>query len=215
MLKVRQFAFNPFGENTYVVYDADTRDAIVVDPGMTSAREHAHFDDFVAREHLKINQIVNTHLHLDHCFGNNYVRDKYGVKTAAHIGDAQLGQMLGSQMQAFGVGADDQRSVDIDVPLHQGDTIAVGNSTLEVLEVPGHSQGSIVLYSREGNFAIVGDVLFRGSIGRTDLPGGDHATLIRGIKEKLLTLPDSTLILPGHDASTTIANERHHNPYLQ
>ncbi|MBD5163832.1 MAG: MBL fold metallo-hydrolase [Bacteroidales bacterium] len=215
MLKIKQFAFNPFQVSSFVVYDPESLDAIVVDPGMTSSAEERKLDDFIEQNHLKVQQVVNTHMHLDHCFGDNYVRDKYGVKVAAHLDDADLGQNIGTQAAEFGIhlsGPAD--AVTIDVPLTEGDVIKVGNNDLQVLHVPGHSRGSIVLYSPEGHFAIVGDVLFQGSIGRTDLPGGNQQTLINGIRTKLLTLPDETLVLPGHGPMTTIGREKATNPYL-
>ena len=215
MLKIKQFAFNPFGVSTFIVYDSDTRDALVVDPGMVSERERRFFDDFVSQQQLKIEQVVNTHLHLDHCFGDNYVRDKYGVKVAANILDAPLAENLQRQAAQFGMVLDKDETVEVDVPLNEGDVISVGNYKIDVLQVPGHSQGSIILYCKEANVAIVGDVLFRGSIGRTDLPGGNHQQLIDGIKAKLLKLPDDTMILPGHGPATTIKSKKAANPYLK
>lgn len=216
MLKIKQFSFNPFQVSTFVVYDPDSLDAIVVDPGMTSAAEEHKLDEFIERNNLKIQQIVNTHLHLDHCFGDNYVRDKYGVKVAAHLDDADLGQNIGTQAAEFGLHLDGPSdAVSVDVVLADGDIIKVGDNQLQVLHVPGHSRGSIVLYSPEGHFAIVGDVLFQGSIGRTDLPGGEYRTLLNGIHTKLLPLPDDTLVLPGHGPMTTIGREKATNPYIR
>lgn len=216
MLKIKQFAFNPFGESTYVVFDDSSREALVVDPGMTSPAEFSLFDNFIKDNNLKIIQIVNTHLHLDHCFGNNYVRDKYGVKTAAHIADAPLGANIGMQARSFGMMLPDGTdTVEIDVPLKEGDTLAVGAYTFSVIHLPGHTPGGIALYCPEAKLAIVGDSIFRGSIGRTDLPGGDTATLISSLKNKILTLPDDTTLLPGHDSFTTVADEKKHNPYLR
>lgn len=214
MLEIKQFAFGPFGVNTYIVYDPDTLQAIAVDPGMTNPGEQRLFDNFIADHRLTLTQIVNTHLHLDHCFGDNYVRDRYGVQVKAHPADAPLGEAIAQQCAMFGVSGPDARPVVIDVPLSNGDTITIGRYTLSVIHVPGHSLGGIALYCKECNFVIVGDSLFRGSIGRTDLPGGDHATLIHAVKDKLMTLPASTLVLPGHDMSTTISRELRSNPYL-
>lgn len=216
MLKIKQFAFNPFQVSTFVVYDPDSLDAIVVDPGMTSAAENKRLDSFIAENKLKVQQVVNTHLHLDHCFGDNYVRDKYGVKVAANVEDAPLGSSIATQASSFGIHLDGpSEAVVIDVPLKEGDVVKVGNNDLQVLHVPGHSKGSIVLYSPQGKFAIVGDVLFQGSIGRTDLPGGDHATLVNGIRKKLFSLPDETLVLPGHGPMTSIGAEKASNPYVR
>ncbi len=216
MLKIKQFAFNPFGENTYILLDTDSKEALVVDPGMASPAECALFDDFISSNGLKLTQIINTHLHLDHCFGDNYVRDKYGVKVAANEADAVLGSSVGMQARQFGMvppeGAD---SVSIDVPLKEGDEVKLGAYTLYVIELAGHSPGGIVLYCPAGGFAFVGDSIFYGSIGRTDLPGGDHATLISNLRNKVLTLPDETQLLPGHDRITTVGREKEHNMFVK
>lgn len=216
MLQIKQFSFNPFGVSTFVVYDPDTLDALVIDPGMVTDRERALFDNYIESHQLKVQQVVNTHMHLDHCFGDNYVRDKYGVKVAASVLDAQLGRSIGRQAADFGIALDGvPGGVEIDVPLAEGDIITVGNYRLSVLHVPGHSPGSLVLYCPEAAVAIVGDVLFRGSVGRTDLPGGDQRLLIDGIRAKLLPLPGDTLVLPGHGPATTIGAEKAANPYLK
>lgn len=215
MLEIKQFAFGPFGVNTYIVYDPETLEAIAVDPGMVNPGEYRLFDDFILSHGLKLTQVVNTHLHLDHCFGDNYVRDKYGVPVKAHPADAPLGEALKNQCAMFGLCGPDDSPVKIDIPLHDGDSVCVGTYPLKVIHVPGHSPGGIALYSGECNFAIVGDSLFRGSIGRTDLPGGDYSTLVNAVADRLMPLPDSTLVLTGHDMSTTIGKERQSNPYIR
>lgn len=214
MLTVKKFEFNPFGECTYVVHDSATHRAVVVDPGMVDAAERAAFDAYLADNDLILTAIVNTHLHLDHCFGANYVRERYGgVPLRAHAADAPLGMAMAEQLRRFGLppifGA-----VTIDEPLADGDVVAVGSEQLHVLHVPGHSPGGIALYSAADGFVLTGDSLFCGSIGRTDLQGGDYATLVRSVTDKLLTLPDATAVLPGHGPATTIATERRSNPYL-
>ncbi len=213
MLRISQFVFNMFGVNTYIVWDEDSRDAVVVDPGMTDAREERALDGFIDKNNLKIAQIVNTHMHLDHCFGDNYVRDRYGVKVAANIGDAPLGADLGTQIRRFG-GRGDLEGVSIDVELRDGDTIRVGSDLLKVIETPGHSRGGICLYCKDGKFLIAGDTLFRGGVGRTDLEGGDARQLSASIRNKLFALPDDTAVLPGHDRFTTIGDEKRSNPYV-
>lgn len=213
MLSIKQFIFNPFGESTYVVSDGDSREAIVVDPGMTDVAERERFDCYVADNGLKLTGVVNTHMHLDHCFGANYVKDRYGVPVRAHKADAPLGLALAEQGRRFGLGGLGD-AVVIDAPLADGDRIALGKDFLEVIHVPGHSPGGIALYSPTGKFVIAGDSLFQGSIGRTDLEGGDHATLVRSVTERLLSLPDDTLVLPGHGPATTIGDERRSNPFL-
>lgn len=215
MLQIKQFSFNPFGVSTFVVYDPDTLDALVVDPGMVTDRERALFDNFVASHRLKIGQIVNTHMHLDHCFGDNYVKSRYGVPVKANSEDAFLGTKLAEQSRRFGMLVPGtEKGVEIDVDLKEGETVKVGKHELKVLQVPGHSPGSIALYSPEYHFLIGGDVLFKGSIGRTDLEQGNMSTLINSIRNKILTLPEETQVLPGHDAITTVADEKRYNPYF-
>lgn len=214
-MNIKRFTFNPFGVSTYVVWDPATGDGIVVDPGMSNSGEDAMFDKFVASNKIHIDQIVNTHLHLDHCWGNNYVTEQYGVKTAASVDDAFLGERAAQQAMMFGIGGGDFKPVTIDVALHDGDEIHVGNGVLEVLAVPGHSPGSLALYDAADGWVIVGDALFAGAIGRTDLPGGDYRTLEASIRRKLYTLPDSTVVYPGHEATTTIGREKASNPYVR
>lgn len=214
MLKIKQFVFNPFGESTYIVSDEATGEAIVVDPGMITDDECERLDSYIADNKLTVTGVVNTHLHLDHCFGANYVRDRYGVPVKAHAADAPLGASLALQARRFGIVTDDQ-SVEIDAPLADGDTISLGDDRLEVLHTPGHSPGGICLYSPTGRFVIAGDTLFRGSVGRTDLEGGDFAQLGDSVRSKLLTLPDDTLVLPGHGPATTIGDEKRSNPFIR
>lgn len=213
MLKVKQFVFNMFGENTYVVSDSDTGEAAVIDPGMFTDSECKEFDDYISRSNLTVVEIVNTHLHLDHCFGDNYVRDKYGVKVAANVEDAPLGANLASQISRFGVRGDFPE-VSIDVDLKDGDIVKIGSGELHVITTPGHSPGGICLYCPQGGFLLSGDTLFRSGIGRTDLEGGNGRQLLSSIREKLFKLPDDTKVLPGHDRFTTIGEEKRSNPYV-
>lgn len=214
MLQIKQLVFNPFDENTYILIDADTNKAAVVDPGMYNEREQKEFDDFVAQSGITIDIIINTHLHLDHSFSINHVREKYGVKLAANVGDAALGRAIKEQGARFGFVKRNDAPVEIDIPLHDGDEITLGNTTLQVLHVPGHSQGGIAIYSVADKVVLSGDSLFCGSIGRTDLTGGNEMQLISSINSKLITLPDDTIVLPGHGPHTSIASEKAHNPYI-
>lgn len=214
MLKVKQFIFNPFGESTFVVSDDVSGQAIVVDPGMTHPDEERQLDEYISDNNLHLTGVVNTHMHLDHCFGDNYVRDKYGVSVSAHPADAFLGETLAEQAARFGM-RDRRDGVAIDVPLKDGDKIRLGDETLEVIHVPGHSPGGIALYSPTSRFVLAGDSLFAGSIGRTDLPGGDFDTLVGSVRSRLLTLPDDTLVLPGHGEPTTIGREKAGNMFLR
>lgn len=215
MLKIKLFAFNDFGVNTMVVYDSDSRDAMVVDPGMQTPAEFKLFDDFIAREKLNVQQVVNTHLHLDHCIGINHVRKHYGATAKAHTADLPIGRMLRQSAMQFGFTIpQDADPVEIDVTLEDGDTIAVGHYTFTVLHMPGHSPGGIALYCASENVAIVGDSIFKTSIGRTDLPGGNHRQLIEALHDKILTLPPHTTLVPGHGPTTTVDFESKNNPFL-
>lgn len=214
MIKVKQFEFNLFGVNTYVLWDADTLQAAVVDPGMSDPDECRTLSDFIELQRLQVVMLVNTHLHIDHTLGNDYVKERYDVGLTAHPADAPLGAGRAEQARMFRLAGAPLTPVTIDVPVKQGDKLYLGQSSLEVLEVPGHSPGSIALYSEADGFVITGDALFRGSIGRTDLPGGDHATLVGAITSRLLSLPGTTMVYPGHGPVTTIATEARSNPYL-
>lgn len=212
MLDIKRLEVNPFGENTYLLIDSATKKAAVVDPGMMNASEERLFDKAVADSGAKLTQIINTHMHLDHCFGANYVKQAYGVPLKAHPGDANMGLDIAGQMAKFGMRGG--KPVSIDVELADGDVISIGDSRLQVIHVPGHSEGGIALYYKEGNIVLTGDSLFHGSVGRTDLLGGNHAQLIDSIRRKLLPLPADTLALPGHGGPTTIGRESTSNPYL-
>ena len=215
MLKIHRFIFNPFEENTYVLVDSQNKSAVVIDPGMWNNREREAFDRFINDNGINITQIINTHMHLDHCFGDNYVRDRYGVKIGASAGDAYLGKGISEQARRFGLsGMFPSDGVTADVYLEDGDTVKVGDSSLKVIAVPGHSPGGLALYCAEQGFVLTGDSLFEGSIGRTDLDGGDHAALVRSIRERLLSLPGDTDVFPGHGPQTTIKAEVLTNPYI-
>ena len=212
MFRIIHLAVNPFEENVLILVDEDTKDAIVIDPGMLYPEELQKFDEIIREEGLHLTQIVNTHQHLDHIFGANAVKDKYGIPLAASPSDDTFGQSVATHAARFGIKAG-AKPVVRDIALADGDTITVGKSTLHVLAVPGHTPGGLAFYCPEQKFIITGDSLFRGSIGRTDL-GGDQATLVSSIRSKLLTLPDDTTVIPGHGPTTPIGAEKRHNPYI-
>ena len=213
MLKVARFGFQLFGINTYVVYDPEAKEAAIIDPGMSQAEEFKALERFIGREDLKVTHLINTHLHIDHAIADNWVKMKYDVPLEGHPADAPLGERMKQQAQMFGLRAEEV-AVEIDRPLKEGDTVKIGRGELKVLHVPGHSPGSICLYDEADDFVIVGDTLFEGSIGRTDLMGGNHRQLVDAIKNKLLTLPKETMVLSGHGDKTTIGREWESNPYL-
>lgn len=213
-MKVKQFEFNMLPVNTYVVWDEHTREAAIIDAGCYTPEECETLKQFIAGEELKVKYLLNTHLHFDHIFGNRFVYEQYGLKTCAHPADEEWLVEAPKRTHMFGLefpGA----PAPIGTYLAEGDELALGRYTLKCLHVPGHSPGSIVFYSPEARCLFAGDVLFQGSIGRSDLPGGDIRTLIDGIREKLLTLPDATLVYPGHGDATTIGYEKQYNFYLK
>jgi len=212
MLKIKQFVFSDFGVNTYLLIDEDTCQAAVVDPAMCGGEEQSRFDAYVSDNDINITQVINTHLHLDHCFGMDYVKDTYGAPLKAHSAEAVVAALMQQQYDMFGIRRPAPK-VAIDVELKDGDTVDIGNSRVSVLHLPGHSPGGIALYCKEENVALVGDSLFRRSIGRTDLYGSSER-LIDSIRHKLFALPDHTLVLPGHGPATTIGEEKTENPFV-
>lgn len=213
-MEIKSWEFNPFGERTYIIYDEASREAAIVDPGMMAQHEFDAVDAFVKSNSLKIKYLINTHLHVDHLLGDEYVENAYDVELSAHPADAFLAERARIQAQQFHLRCQVAESIAIGHELTDGQVLHLGQSPIEVISVPGHSPGSIALYSPQGKFVITGDALFCGSIGRTDLPGGDYATLIRSITTRLLTLPDDTIVYPGHGPRTTIAVEKQQNPYI-
>lgn len=214
MLKIAKFTFYMFGINTYVVYDPVSHEAAVIDPGMSRQEEFDAMEKFIVRENLKVTHLINTHLHVDHAIADGWVSEKYGVPVEAHGDDATLGAIIPQQAQRFGI-REGARRVEIGHQLKEGDVIKIGSGELKVLHVPGHSPGSIALYDKSDRFVIVGDTLFEGSIGRTDLMGGSHSQLVDAINKKLMSLPEDVVVFPGHGDSTTIGRERQMNPYLR
>jgi hydroxyacylglutathione hydrolase len=211
MISIKPFVFNAFQVNTLILHD-ETNECIVIDAACYTQQEKQSLSRYIEENNLKPVKLVNTHCHIDHILGNNYLADRYNLKLEAHEADKFLvdeGPVHGTM---FGFELDE--ATPISTFLADGDKITFGNSTLEVIHVPGHSPGGIALYSREDQFVITGDVLFCGSIGRTDLPGGDYDVIMESLTQKLLTLPPDTTVLPGHGPSTTIASEIATNPFI-
>ena len=212
-MKIQRFELSFFGVNTYIVWDPATSEAAIIDPGMSQQQEVDEIDSFIEENSLKVKHLINTHLHIDHVFGNKYITERYGVQPEAHPDDAPLGRNVGGQAMMFGMRIN-PGNVEIAHPLHQGDKVMLGNESLEVIHVPGHSPGGICLYDAKDGFVITGDAIFRESIGRTDLPGGNHAQLIGAIRRGILSLPPQTVIYPGHGPSSTVEHELRANPFL-
>lgn len=213
-MKVAIFQFRLFGINSYVVYDPATLECAVIDPGMSSPQEEDAIVGFIEKNNLKVTSVINTHLHLDHAAGNGFLKARYGVPVKAHKGDLFLGERMQEQARMFGL-TEDFSGAGVTEYLEDGDVVEIGEGRLQVIAVPGHSAGSIAFYDAKDGFVLVGDALFQGSIGRTDLPGGDYGTLLGSIRNRLMTLPDSTVVYSGHGPSTTIGAEKRSNPYLR
>lgn len=213
-MKVAVFQLMLFQVNCYVVYDPDKKEAVIIDPGIIDNREVEAIDTFLKKNSLKVVGIINTHLHIDHVIANQGLAEKYGVPVMAHEDDKDLGARLNEQAQMFGIPFKTQNA-GVDHFLKDGDDITVGSGILKVIHLPGHSPGGIALYDKEDKFLISGDSLFYGSIGRTDLPGGNLAKLLESIKKKLYTLPDDVVVYPGHGPSTTILKEKQHNQFVR
>ncbi|MCH5238720.1 MAG: MBL fold metallo-hydrolase [Muribaculaceae bacterium] len=212
-MQVAIFQFSLFGINTYVVFDPASKECAIIDPGMSNSEEEKAIENFIAEKGLTLTRIINTHLHIDHVAGIPFLRKKYGVPILAHEGDKFLGEGIKEQAEMFGLRLN-IGEIEISEYIKAGDKIKIGDGELEVISVPGHSKGSIALYDRSAGFLITGDALFRGSIGRTDLPGGNYQELLSSIGKEILTLPDNTVILPGHGPASTIGEERAFNPFL-
>lgn len=212
MITIQQFTFNPFQENTYVLSD-DTKECVIIDPGCSQTAEQEQLSAYITNNNLKPVRLLNTHCHIDHICGNAYVAKQYNLPLEANQGDAFLIEALPDISKMYGFPAEE--SPEIGRIINEDDSVTFGNSTLEAIHVPGHSPGSIVFYNKEQGFMVVGDVLFQGSIGRSDLPGGNHEQLIQNIQSKLLTKADETVVYSGHGAPTTIGNEKANNPFLK
>ena len=211
-MTIKTFIFNPFQENTYLVYD-ETTEAVIIDAGCLFDVENQQLKCFIEENNLTLKHVLNTHLHLDHQFGNKFLFDTYGIAPEAGIADEFLIKNFAQQAKMFGLPAD-ARAQPLGAYITDGQEIAVGNFCLRAIHVPGHSPGSMAFYNAEDSVVFTGDALFQNSIGRTDLEQGDHATLIRSILQNLLSLPDSTVVYCGHGQTTTIGNEKRFNPYL-
>jgi hydroxyacylglutathione hydrolase len=211
MISVEIFEVNPFQQNTSVLYD-ETGECAIVDPGFYDRGEEEALLDFISENKLKPVLLLNTHCHIDHILGNKFVADRYKLDLWMHKDDLPLLQAAKSYAHMYGLNYNHSPE-----PVHfikEGDVIKFGNSELQTLHVPGHAPGHIIFIDEPGLQIIGGDVLFKGSIGRTDLPGGNHDQLIKAIKEKVFTLNPKYVVYPGHGPTTTIGYEKENNPFF-
>ncbi|WEK19492.1 MAG: MBL fold metallo-hydrolase [Candidatus Pedobacter colombiensis] len=212
MISIKQFTFNPVRENTYILFD-ETGECVIIDPGMYDAAEQNAVVNFIKDQNLKPVLLLNTHCHYDHVFGNKFVYDNWGLKPQFHKGELYVLQAIPGYVPQLGLHY--ELSPEPEVFLPESGKVNFGNSQLELIFAPGHSPAHLCFYAAADNFLIGGDVLFYCSIGRTDLPGGNHLQLINSIKNNLFILPDDCKVYPGHGQSTTIGFEKQHNPFLQ
>ncbi len=211
MIHIKAFTFSPISENTYVLYNNEGK-AIIIDPGCYFPNEQETLKNFLTDNSLTPVYLLNTHCHLDHVFGNKWVHETYGLEPHLHPNEEAMLALAPVSGERWGLPFENYAG-----PLHflnDGDTVLLGDTEIQVILAPGHSPGSICFYIPSQGDLMGGDVLFRGSIGRTDLPGGDSETLLHSIREKLWVLPDETIVYSGHGIKTTIGYEKRNNPFL-
>lgn len=214
MIKTKVFAVNPFREVTYVVSDTVSGEAVVIDAGLQTEQETERFDDYIAKNNLKIIAAINTHLHIDHILGVSYVKEKYGVPFAGSSLELKLLKAGNTSARMFGMVPVLPLITTIDIDLELTKEIKFGESVLEVIPSPGHTVGGKAFFHRESNTLFTGDTLFKGSIGRTDLEGGDYSQLMSSIIDNILPLGPDVTIYPGHGDHSTLADEVNFNPFI-
>ena len=212
MTTVQSFEVNYFSENTYIVYD-ETKEGVIIDCGCMNKEEQQLISRFVSEQQLTLKRYLCTHLHLDHIFGNQFVWKQYGLKPEASKADVEGLPSPIDQAKAFRLPLAIQE-VAVEHFLAGGQIVQFGKTQLEVISVPGHSPGGLAFYNRKNGFVIVGDSRFAGSIGRTDLWGGSQELLQAALHDRILSLPDETIVYPGHGPETRVIDEKFSNPYL-
>jgi glyoxylase-like metal-dependent hydrolase (beta-lactamase superfamily II) len=211
MISVEKFTFNPFQENTYVVFD-ESKECLIIDPGCFNQNERNELKSFVNENNLKVVGLLNTHCHIDHVLGNNFVAQEFKVGLKVYQSEYDMLKMALKSAEVYQIPYDP--SPNPESFLKEDETIRFGNSTFKIVYVPGHAPDHVVFVNSEEKIMIGGDVLFNGSIGRTDLPGGNHDQLLKNIKEKVFTLNAEIIVYSGHGEETTIGHEKQHNPFF-
>lgn len=212
MIEIKKFTFNPFQENSYLLIDTSTKECFVIDPGCSNSHEEEELLSYIADNDLKPIRLINTHCHIDHILGNQLIASKFDLALEAHQLEIPVLASGINISQAYGIPY--KGSPEITTFLEEGQDLFLGNTKIDILLTPGHSPGSVCLYVKDAKLCVGGDVLFFGSIGRTDLPGGDYNTLIGSILSKLMPLPDDTKVYSGHGPETSIGHEKRSNPFL-
>lgn len=212
MIHIQAFTFGPIQENTYLLWD-DTKEAVIIDPGNATSSEHSMLKQFIEDKGLSLKRLLLTHSHFDHVAGNRFIYDTYGLLPELHKTDLPILERQKDVCDVYGLPCEE--SPKPEKFIEEGEKITFGNATLDVVFTPGHSPGHVTFYNTAEDFMICGDVLFRGSIGRTDIPGGDFDKLIDSIHRKLFVMSDTMKVYNGHGPSTTIGFEKMNNPFLQ
>lgn len=211
MIQIQSFVCNPYQENTYVLFD-ESKECVIIDPGVYSANEQNALTQFITAKGLNPVRLLNTHCHIDHVLGNHFVHSSYGLLPEFHEKELELLNAIPAYAPQMGIQY--ELSPLPKTYLKESGQIKFGNSELELIFAPGHAPGHLCFYSKADNFLIGGDVLFYQSIGRTDLPGGNHQQLLDSIRHQLFSLPGDCTVYPGHGPTTKIEFEQMHNPFL-
>lgn len=209
----KAFTFNPVGENTYLIWDEESREAVIIDAGMSNNRENSIISEFITQENLQLKYALQTHMHFDHIWGLSYILETYGIKPLCHAAEESIYRDVPEMTSMFRLSMNWNLPV-VERYINEGDTFQLGNATIKVLHTPGHTPGGLSYYIPSANIIFTGDTLFQGSIGRTDLPGGNLDEELESIKNKIAILPTETTIYPGHGPKSNIGWELKNNPYL-
>ena len=212
MIRIKQFVFNAFMVNSYLLYD-ETDECVIVDAACYDTEEQAEIREFITGNGLRPVRNLNTHCHIDHILGNQFIAETYRVNPEYHEGSVPL--FFTARELGLSFGFTIREIPDPRRFLEDGETIGWGSSSLKVLHTPGHADGSVCFYNKEQGFVITGDVLFKDTIGRTDLPTGSFDLLMKSIRTQLFTLPPDTIVYPGHGPETTIGYEMVNNPFIR
>lgn len=212
MLTIETFTFNPYQENTYLLIDQEGN-CVIIDPGMHSLQEQSYFKDFIVNNNLKPTLLLNTHCHIDHVLGNHFIHENWGLKPNFH--EFEVPVLVSVENYAPQMGIRYETSPIPETFLQDKEIIEFGGHKIEAIFAPGHSPGHLCYYIADQKILIGGDVLFQNSIGRTDLPGGDHQTLLNSIQKRIYTLPEDVEVYPGHGPTTTIGFEKNTNPFVR
>ena len=209
----KAFTFNPVGENTFLIWDEESREAAIIDAGMSNNRENTIISEFITKENLQLKYALQTHMHVDHIWGLAYIQETYGLKPLCHAAEESIYRDVPEMTSMFRLSMNWNLPV-VERYINEGDTFQLGNTTIKVLHTPGHTPGGLSYYIESAHTLFTGDTLFKGSVGRTDLPGGNLSEEMDSIKNKIITLPSDTIVYSGHGPESSIGWELENNPYL-